>query len=282
MIPKAETNKLRSQFSPDGSDLRHQQLIMLDMLIKFDKFCSNYKLNYWLSSGTLLGAIRHNGFIPWDDDMDIEMYRKDYFKLLYLTDKLKKETGIILQNYESDDEYIAPYPKLRDVHSELHEIHGNDIHYKYKGIYIDIFIRDKSSKFTSLVSHICQYLSYKITRSDNKIIRKKIKWICYKLMHNSIFPTLDYVDKIFCVANKYRYIKGSGYYDSIRHEDIFPLKYYDFEDYKFPGPIDAHKYLTTLYGNYMQLPEIDNLHPHYGTISFTIDKDNNTNDLLFK
>ena len=76
MIDKKIQENLRMRFNPDNSVLRKHQLRMLDMLIYFDNFCRKHNLKYWLSSGTLIGAVRHQGFIPWDDDVDVEMLRR--------------------------------------------------------------------------------------------------------------------------------------------------------------------------------------------------------------
>ncbi|MBD5280217.1 MAG: hypothetical protein HDS35_06710 [Bacteroides sp.] len=75
--PKLQA-ELRAKYNPEGSDLRKAQLRMLSLLIFLDKVCKDNNLEYWLDSGTLIGAARHGGFIPWDDDCDIEMMEKDY------------------------------------------------------------------------------------------------------------------------------------------------------------------------------------------------------------
>lgn len=82
MIDFKTQEALRAKFNPDGSNLRKMQLRMLDMLKYIDKICREHNIKYWLSSGTCLGAVRHGGFIPWDDDCDIELLRKDYKKLI--------------------------------------------------------------------------------------------------------------------------------------------------------------------------------------------------------
>ena len=71
MIEKAMQQELRSLYNPDGSRLRTIQLNLLDILIEFDRICRNNEIPYWLDSGTLIGAARHGGFIPWDDDLDV-------------------------------------------------------------------------------------------------------------------------------------------------------------------------------------------------------------------
>lgn len=81
MIDKRLQAELRAKYNPDGSNLRKAQLRMFDMLVAFDKICKEHNLRYWLAAGTLIGAARHGGFIPWDDDLDVNMPREDANKL---------------------------------------------------------------------------------------------------------------------------------------------------------------------------------------------------------
>ena len=78
VISSTENEALRQRFSPEGSPLRRHQDRMLEMMVWLDAVCRRHGIPYWLGSGTLLGAVRHGGFIPWDDDVDIE------FRLFYL------------------------------------------------------------------------------------------------------------------------------------------------------------------------------------------------------
>lgn len=82
IISKEKQNELRQRFNPEGSDLRRQQLRMMELLLAFDKICKKHNIRYWLIAGTLIGAARHHGFIPWDDDMDVQMLREDYERML--------------------------------------------------------------------------------------------------------------------------------------------------------------------------------------------------------
>ena len=124
---------LRQRFNPDGSQLRKHQLRMLEILVVIDKICRKHQIPYWLSSGTLIGAVRHNGFIPWDDDLDIEMMRNDY---LHLLEVLTKELPdwLALQTDETDPNYFFFYAKVRDRRSVLNEGNNYDRMWKEKGI----------------------------------------------------------------------------------------------------------------------------------------------------
>ena len=102
--------KLRERFNPEGSMLRRQQQRMLDILLYVDKVCRENDIRYWLSSGTLLGAVRHGGFIPWDDDLDIEMLKEDYEKFMRV---FVDNDDYVLQTRHNDKYYLLPFAKLR-------------------------------------------------------------------------------------------------------------------------------------------------------------------------
>jgi hypothetical protein len=97
--------ELRQRYNPDGSQLRRHQMRMLDILIEVDRICKKHHISYWLSSGTLIGALRHNGFIPWDDDLDIEMMRSDYLRLMEVLPQELPE-WLALQSDKTDPAYF--------------------------------------------------------------------------------------------------------------------------------------------------------------------------------
>jgi len=96
--------------------LRRQQMRMLELLLEVDRICKKHHISYWLSSGTLIGAARHGGFIPWDDDLDIEMLLPDYKRLLEVLPQELPET-MALQSVDTDKNYFFFYAKVRDRRS---------------------------------------------------------------------------------------------------------------------------------------------------------------------
>lgn len=139
MIDEATQRALRAAYNPEGSALRRHQLLMLDMLTWLDGVCTRHSVPYWLSSGTLLGAVRHGGFIPWDDDVDVELLLADYRRLVAILAAEAPAAGYALQTARSDPEFLFPFAKLRDTHTSIAEADGLDALQSYHGAYIDIF-----------------------------------------------------------------------------------------------------------------------------------------------
>ena len=103
--PTFNQEELRARFNPEGSPLRRQQMVMLEMVTVLDKICKKHDIPYFLYGGTLLGAFRHNGFIPWDDDLDVAMMRQDYKRLMKVL-PAKLPSYIALQNNDTDKNYF--------------------------------------------------------------------------------------------------------------------------------------------------------------------------------
>lgn len=272
-----------------GRILRQTQLIQLRMLKYVDKICSEHGINYWLDGGTLLGAVRHKGFIPWDDDLDIAMLRKDYERFLNIAKKELPE-DIFLQNTETEKYYTRPFTRLRDKYStyELEEWESinNKIH---SGIFIDIFPFDYLPKGIFL-KKIQSYLFFflrvlKLEANPDKlkmknIKYKKIKILIIKIIMNigKIIPKENYI-KLYKIINNFFYMLspskeiGDGlvnptyYFKSIRNiNKIFPLKKLIFENYEFNVPNDTDFYLRGLYGDYMKLPSVEDRKNHAKSI----------------
>ena len=152
---------LRQRFNPDGSLLRRQQMRMLEILLEVDRICKKHDIKYWLSSGTLIGAARHKGFIPWDDDLDIEMLWDDYKRLMKVLPDELPET-MALQNTKTDPNYFCFYAKVRDRRSHLEESNRYDRVWREQGIYIDVFPFYRQPLWIHMLSEKAQGHVYKI------------------------------------------------------------------------------------------------------------------------
>ena len=260
-----DQDALRRKFNPDGSLLRRQQLRMLELLVEVDRICRKHGIRYWLSSGTLIGAARHKGFIPWDDDLDIEMLLPDYKRLMKVLQQELPDT-MALQSVDTDPNYFFFYAKVRDRRSHLEESNRYDRVWKERGIYIDIFPFYKQPLWAHILSEKTQGHVYKIMNRMGEGDKEmwKVRAIT-RFNRFIVHPVL----KLFCKLSRARETYGLGipYHDPRHLEDIFPLTEMEFEGHMFPVPKDTHKVLTLKYGDYMQLPNVDQINLHVGELS---------------
>ncbi|TAJ15264.1 LicD family protein [Marinilabiliaceae bacterium JC017] len=244
------------------------QKVMLKLLKDFDRLCRKHQLKYWLDSGTILGAVRHSGFIPWDDDLDVCMPREDYEKFKKIANDYLPE-DVFLQTRELDKGTKWRFLKLRDKYSTY--IQKSELNRKIKyhqGIFIDIFPYDivDTNTYSAKI-----FLNRNFKRSSIPLVKK-----FYGLFNFLMLAPLKLIP--YSVWKNYflkKYSKEKGKYAAtgleimIFHQliptsYIFPLKKIKFEDEFFSAPNDCHSYLKHLYGNYMELPPIENrkIHAH--------------------
>lgn len=270
MISKELQIKLRQKYNPDGSNRRQAQLRMVEMLKFLDQFCKENKINYWIEGGTLLGAIRHGGFIPWDDDTDVCMTRKDYNRFTKLFGN-KQYGDFVLQTPKTDKGFFKFWNVVRDLKSEY--IHSDDMPceqmLQYKGLQIDIFPMIDS--YSNISMHISRMLEWRVKNFYIKEASSK-HHICTKLLfyfsNNIIYPLFRLLIRKKRIIVKYDY--GVGYYNNIQYwDDIFPLSRITFEGIELNAPKNPHRYCQLLYGkDYMELPKEENIYDHHTTILF--------------
>ena len=262
-------------YNPEGSELRIQQLRMLDLLQEFDKFCTENGLRYWLSSGTCLGAVRHNGFIPWDDDVDVEMPINDFRKLLRL---YKENDNYVIQTWKNDKYFTSPFAKFRDKHTLIY-----DSLYKYRGVFIDIFPMEYTNKILSMscsiirnltLNRIYEYLKrVKYRKGKFSFIQFHIVstvFLATKYLYFSFLPVIRIFGKT-TFHKKLRHTYGVGWCDNVRFEkDIKKKKKLPFENLELNVPGDYKSYLKNIFGSdYMNIPdEKDIPKPHAQYIVF--------------
>ena len=241
--------------SIDPKTLREAQLIMLEILVEVDAICQKYNLRYWLDSGTLLGAVRHQGFIPWDDDIDLSMPVEDYLKFQQIA-KEELSSNIFFQTKETDKDFLFDYIKLRSNKASIVEFHekNREVHY-HQGVFVDIF------PMQTLANTVINYNTY-------KDVFKDIRATSAVSLHTPEGENLPKPRKILVDSlaelhegwedenNKVIYSGEmpdvAAWFDQSK---IFPLKKMTFEGLEFPVPHDPDHYLENIYSfDYMQVP----------------------------
>lgn len=248
--------------------------IELELLSKVDEICKKLEIDYFLMGGTLLGAVRHNGFIPWDDDIDIIMRRQDYDKFLKEAPKMLP-SYYFLQTGSTDKEYLLYYAKLRDSRTTFWETankHQNINH----GVFIDIFPFDyyPDGKWRCLFKKIKMLIDIRIFSWHNNEQKScGLKNRILKLIGIVLLPTPH-------IAKKVR----DWYYQSVTssklvanmagawgEKEVFGAEYFDetikvqFEGKSYCIPAKYDLILSQMYGDYMKLPPIEKRIAHHYT-----------------
>lgn len=260
-------NTLMTKLTPDI--LEKLQLTQIEILEEIVRICEKYHLRYFMIYGTLIGAIRHQGFIPWDDDLDIGMPRDDYEKFMQVA-KSELSEKYYLQNTDTESEYWLTFAKIRKNNTVFEEPSVAGMSDKiHKGIFVDIFPFDYVKKNSGVFVHLQFILSKAIIET------MYYKAGVYSTKASLNYKTLDSVlnmlsmrmlsklqSKIASAQNR----KKSKYLADLNSSRkylaaIYPISYFlpvqdgDFAGKKFKIPNDYDTYLKMVYGDYMKLPK---------------------------
>lgn len=262
-------SEMRGKYNPEGSTLRKAQLRMLDILVVVDNICKKHHIDYWLEGGTLIGAVRHKGFIPWDDDLDIFVKNQDYKRLRKILQN-ELPADLVFQDDTTDPKYCLKIGKVRDRNSIVDDSVSGGIsaRLKEKGIFIDIIpsepvIGKKSKKF---VEWLYGRVYRRLHNSSDKQWEKVVAYFLW-LPAISCVVTLRLLARIL-QSKKWDRVYGWCHVAIIKEADLFPTKPIMFEGKEFPAPNNPDKVLRTVYGNYMQVPPVDKREVHSSEITF--------------
>lgn len=254
------------------TDLHELQQIELDMLREIDKICRRENIRYFLAGGTLLGAVRHKGFIPWDDDIDISMSRDEYERFLRVMKKENHPYYKVLAT-EFMEGFPETFAKVVDTRTRLVEEIGKDL--PDRGVCIDVFPIDgmgddrkkamkRLMKIIRIRSRIWEAglkedeIKNKELSLKNKIVKETANALIRMIgVRRSYFMLLRYAKKkdfhtSYWIASA---VGGAGIERELVEQKCFAdVIEMEFEGEKFFAPVGYDRYLSCLYGDYMKLP----------------------------
>ncbi|MBE6583907.1 MAG: LicD family protein [Ruminococcaceae bacterium] len=251
------------------------QAVELEIFKHFTNACVKLNIKYFLVAGTLLGAVRHQGFIPWDDDIDVAMFREDYEKFLKEAQSLLPE-HIFLQTYSTDLGYHKVFAKLRNENTTFIEcsVKSNKMSH---GMFIDIFPLDycdtdtKSSTLFKLKERIYSLRSSSLAKDLKLDFKKRLIRQGCKLVCPDPRKALIKLERLHTSMKSDKYVTNfSSIYGD---KEIMPIDWYGdgalitFEGLTVSVPKEYDKWLSTIYGNYMELPAPENRVSHHLTVA---------------
>ena len=282
--------KSRQTEEPFGYDASHEgkmvniQNVLVGYLLEFDRICRKHNIKYFLGGGTLLGAVRHEGFIPWDDDADIMMLREDYDKFLEIAQSELPE-GLTLQTSKTDKYCHYPFAKIR-LDDTMFATKYSKTHGKMNnGMAFDIFAHDNTAnsalgqklhlQFTLLIRAMI-FNKWNHRKINNK---KKVQSFVANIL-KAIFPIRVSQWIQYRIFKIFKHKKNAKYlYDGMGrnvYHGAFPKSYLDeviyvkIHGHDFPIPKEYDKYLTYLYGDYMKLPPEEKRIPEHSDMEIKI------------
>ena len=254
MATNFDREALRAKYNPDGSQLRRDQLELLKMLRYVANICDANGIEWWLSSGTLLGAARHEGFIPWDDDLDIVLLKRDCKRLERILERLDSKE-YVYHSMRTDVEYVNTFGKFRKREGRITTSNRRYNYYKWAGIGFDIFAIEKTNYFAARAAQVIynnlQHLTSYIRWGWMRIpLIRLIECLCLGIV-NPILRLVGLINP----RKEYHYTLGTGW---ARHtffmKDTLPLAKARFEGEEWPVPKDMDAYLKGVYGDWRKLP----------------------------
>lgn len=251
-----------------SEDIRRVQLRLLEMAISIREVLEKHDVPHMITYGTLLGAVRHKGFIPWDDDFDFYIISEKYDDVIeYLREELPAD--IFVEDSKSEPLYFHGWAHAKDVGTEAEcDLFPQDNLYAHHGVCVDLYrafrIKKSDDKVNRLKAHL-EYLQRKLAKgflNEEEFEKRKtplemeLKCETDRLSSVNLNEDDDMIGFI------------SVFDDSMLAEDVFPLRKYDFEGTYFWGPNNADVLLKCCYGDYMQFPPEEKRRPHYSTVVF--------------
>lgn len=263
--------------------LRQLQLKELELLKLFQKICADNNISYFALGGTLLGAIRHKGFIPWDDDIDVGIPRPDYERLCKILEQGTLGEKIKFRSFKNTESYIRYFGRLEDESMKI--VRHDNIKVEEAFAWIDLFPLDampnnavlrKIKVFQVLVLRALYRFScfdtlVNVNKKGRPLHERILVWIGLHTPVQKLFNTKKCLGKLEKALTSTDYEKSNYLVNAMgayKFREMFHKKYYDegkmypFEDTEIRGPVDYDFVCTQLYGDYMTPPKMDDRNHH--------------------
>lgn len=250
-------------------DIRAVQLRLLTMGKSICSILENNGIPYFITYGTLLGAVRHQGFIPWDDDFDLYLFSDSYENAI---STLRKELpkNYFVEDKKTEPLYFHAWTHVKDLNSVVHcDLFPQDNAYTHHGISVDLYKATKMPENKERLFRLTEHLDYLNRKHDVHLIDEDSYRQKTMLLQKEIVQEKDRLHTENGLLREL-YTFPSIYDDRLYPEELLPLKRYRFEDTEFYGPCNAEIFLSRCYGDYMSLPPIEKRRPHYSEVTFLL------------
>ncbi len=249
----------------DSESLCNLHKVELEILLEVDRICRKNHIHYSLTGGTLLGAVRHNGFIPWDDDADISMLRKEYRKFQQACKNDLDKEKFYFQDIENTKGYRWGYGKVRRKDSVFLRQNQEDMPYG-QGIFLDVFPRDGIPD-GAVAKKVHAFLCFAVRKMMwSAVGRKTADHLIYRIIYQILYVmTKENIAEIYhCLIRmsnkkKTKYVRTltfplPGHLNGYKREWYQKYTKVKFEGYDFQAQSSYKEWLTKEFGDYMRLP----------------------------
>lgn len=238
------------------AEIKQIQQRLLEMAVIIRDLLERNSIPYFITYGTLLGAVRHKGFIPWDDDFDFYLFDDSYDLALECLRK-NLPNNLFLEYFDTEPLYFHDWAHVKDLYSKCdYSLYPQDGLYSHTGLSIDLYRIKKIRAIEEKLYRTQKHLEYLNRRKEKKLIDENE----YKDRITGLLSEID-IQKKIVKENKedsvYIYCPQIFYDDRLFEDELFPLKQYTFEGNLFYGPNNAEALLKRCYGDYMKLPPED-------------------------
>lgn len=245
-------------------EIKRIQNRLLEMAKQIHNVLTKNNIPYMITYGTLLGAVRHGGFIPWDDDFDIYLFEDENNSYENTIRILKQELpkDMFVEYFDTEPKYFHAWAHVKDLNTVVEcDAYPQDSSYSHHGLSVDLYktckIKEKDLK-TFREKENREYLER----------RKKLNLITEEDFEKRIEKGVNISEKDFDINSDKNIYEAFDVLRKMEIEEIFPLKKYKIEDFEFWGPNNYDAILTRRYGDYMKLPPEEQRKSHYSSIVF--------------